>query len=290
MQSYKISKIITTILIWIDIIVVAIVVLYPLVWVVGSSLNPFNGIGRSQMIPDNPTLNNYIRLFKPIVGEETRFPFIRNYKNWYLNTFYVAVLTTVFSIIIHTMTAFVFARFNFKGRKMGLLFVMILQMFPSFMGLTALYMVALNFNMLNNLNMLVIIYVAGGIPGNIWLVRGYMLNIPKSLDEAASIDGVTKLQLFFRIILPLSMPIIFFIAVTSFMGPWMDYMLPRYLINQSEKRTLAMGIFDLINGSTADFTAFCAGSVLVAIPITILYMVFQKFLLEGLTAGANKGE
>jgi arabinogalactan oligomer/maltooligosaccharide transport system permease protein len=184
----------------------------------------------------------------------------------------------------------VFARFQFRGRKMGLLSVMILQMFPSFMSLTALYMIALNFGMLNNLNMLVIVYVAGGIPANIWLVRGYMLNIPKSMDEAASIDGVTKLQLFYKIILPLSMPIIFFIAVTSFMGPWMDYMLPRYLINMNEKRTLAIGLFDLINGTNADFSAFCAGAVLVAIPITILYMAFQRFLLEGLMAGANKGE
>jgi arabinogalactan oligomer/maltooligosaccharide transport system permease protein len=110
------------------------------------------------------------------------------------------------------------------------------------------------------------------------------------MDEAASIDGVTKLQLFFKIILPLSMPIMFFIAVTSFMGPWMDYMLPRYLINMNEKRTLAIGLFDLIKGANADFPAFCAGAVLVAIPITIMYMAFQRFLLEGLMAGANKGE
>ncbi|MDR2184675.1 MAG: sugar ABC transporter permease [Treponema sp.] len=279
MKAYKAKKIITGTLIYIELIIVALVVLYPLLWVVGSSVNPLNGIARSSMIPTNLTLDNYLRLF-----QKTK------YLTWYLNTLYVAVLTTVFSIILHTMTAFVFARFRFRGRKMGLLFVMILQMFPSFMGLTALYMVALNFGMLNNLNMLIIIYVAGGIPQNIWLVRGYMLNIPKSMDEAASIDGVTKLQLFFKIILPLSLPIMFFIAVTSFMGPWMDYMLPRYLINQNEKRTLAIGLFDLIRGQNADFTAFCAGSVLVAIPITILYMVFQRFLLEGLMAGANKGE
>ncbi|MDR0554929.1 MAG: sugar ABC transporter permease [Treponema sp.] len=279
MKLYKVKKIITTVLVYIELLIVAAVIIYPLLWVIGSSFNPLNGIARNSMIPDNPTLDNYIRLF-----QKTK------YAAWYGNTFYVALVTTIFSIILHTMTAFVFARFRFRGRKMGLLFVMILQMFPSFMGLTALYMVALNFGMLNNLNMLVIIYVAGGIPQNIWLVRGYMLNIPKSMDEAASIDGVTKLQLFFKIILPLSLPIIFFIAVTSFMGPWMDYMLPRYLINQNEKRTLAIGLFDLINGTTQDFTAFCAGSVLVAIPITILYMVFQRFLLEGLMAGANKGE
>jgi arabinogalactan oligomer/maltooligosaccharide transport system permease protein len=278
-KDYKTKQTITSVLIYAELIIVALVVIYPLLWVIGSSLNPINGIGRSRIIPENPTLANYLRLF-----QRTK------YGTWYLNTFYVALLTTVFSIILHTMTAFVFARFRFRGRKIGLLSVMILQMFPSFMGLTALYMVALNFNMLNNLNMLIIIYVAGGIPQNIWLVRGYMLNIPKSLDEAAFIDGVSKLQLFFKIILPLSMPIIFFIAVTAFMGPWMDYMLPRYLINMNEKRTLAIGIFDLISGNNADFTAFCAGSVLVAIPITILYMVFQRFLLEGLTAGANKGE
>jgi arabinogalactan oligomer/maltooligosaccharide transport system permease protein len=260
-------------------IIVAAVVIYPLLWVIGSSLNPLSGIARGSIIPENPTLDNYLRLFQKT-----------QYGKWYLNTFYVAVITTLFSVVLHTMTAFVFARFSFRFRKTGLLAVMVLQMFPSFMGLTALYMVALNFGMLNNLNMLVIIYVAGGIPQNIWLVRGYMLNIPRSMDEAASIDGVTKLQLFFKIILPLSMPIVFFIAVTSFMGPWMDYMLPRYLINMNEKRTLAIGLFDLITGQNSDFTAFCAGAVLVAIPITILYMIFQRFLLEGLMAGANKGE
>ncbi|MDR1654795.1 MAG: ABC transporter permease subunit [Treponema sp.] len=279
MKLYKVKKIVSGIFIYLELLIVAAIVIYPLLWVVGSSLNPQNGIARSSMIPDSPTLANYVRLFQKT-----------HYLAWYGNTLFVAVFTTIFSIVLHTMTAFVFARFRFRFRKMGLLFVMILQMFPSFMGLTALYMVALNFGMLNNLFMLIIIYVAGGIPQNIWLVRGYMLNIPKSMDEAASIDGVTKLQLFFKIILPLSLPIIFFIAVTSFMGPWMDYMLPRYLINMSEKRTLAIGLFDLINGTTQDFTAFCAGSVLVAIPITILYMVFQRFLLEGLMAGANKGE
>ncbi|MDR2402414.1 MAG: hypothetical protein LBD78_00100, partial [Spirochaetaceae bacterium] len=151
MKAYKIKKIITGMLIYIELIIVVALVLYPLLWVIGSSVNPLNGIARSSMIPNNPTFANYLRLF-----QKTK------YLTWYLNTLYVAVLTTVFSIILHTMTAFVFARFHFRGRKMGLLFVMILQMFPSFMGLTALYMVALNFGMLNNLNMLIIIYVAGG--------------------------------------------------------------------------------------------------------------------------------
>ena len=279
MKAYKVKRIVSTVLIYVNLIVVSIIVIYPLLWVIGSSLNASAGIARTSIFPEKISLENYVKLF-------TQF----NYGRWYLNTLYVAVLTMIFSLIIHTMTAFVFARFEFKGRKAGLLAVMILQMFPSFMSLVALYMIALTFCMLNNLHMLVIVYVAGGIPANIWLVRGYMLNIPKSMDEAASIDGVTKLQLFFKIILPLSMPIMFFIAVTSFMGPWMDYMLPRYLINMNERRTLAIGLFDLITGTNADFSAFCAGAVLVAIPITAMYMVFQRFLMEGLMAGANKGE
>jgi arabinogalactan oligomer/maltooligosaccharide transport system permease protein len=278
LKAYQVKKVLGTFFIYLDLIIVAVVVIYPLLWVIGTSLNSRAGVTGS-ILPSNPTLANYVRLFTNT-----------KYGAWYGNTLLVAVLTTIFSIALHTMTAFVFARFRFKGRKMGLLFVMILQLFPSFMGLTALYMVALNFGMLNNLMMLVIVYVAGGIPQNIWLVRGYMLNIPRSLDEAAFIDGASKVQLFFKVILPLSLPIITFISVTSFMGPWMDYMLPRYLINQNEKRTLAIGLFDMISGTNNDVTAFCAGSVLVAIPITCLYMIFQKFLLEGLMAGANKGE
>ena len=279
MKAYKVKKVTTTVLIYLNLIVVAIVVIYPILWVLGSAFNEAPGISRASVIPERISLANFEKLF-------TEF----NYGRWYLNTLYVAILTMIFSILVHTMTAFVFARFDFKGRKVGLLTIMVLQMFPSFMSLIALYMIAYSLGMLNNLHMLVIVYVAGGIPANIWLVRGYMLNIPRSMDEAASIDGVTKLQLFWKIIMPLSLPIMFFIAITAFMAPWMDYMLPRFLINQDEKRTLAIGLFELITGSNADFAAFCAGAVLVAIPITILYMVFQRFLLQGLMAGANKGE
>jgi len=269
-------------LIYLWLITVVIIVMYPLLWVIGSSLNPFNSISRAGMIPENATFDNYIRLFN-----ETR------YLTWFRNTGYIALLTMVCAIILNTMTAFVFARFKFRGRKFGLLTVMVLQTFPSFMGLIALYMVALNFGMLNNLNMLVIIYVAGTIPTNIWLVRGNLLNLPKSLDEAAYIDGATKLQVFYKVLLPLSIPIVSFIALTSFMAPWMDFMLPRLLINRTEMTTVAIGLYQMLDPADSnnyDFTAFCAGAVIVAIPIATLYMVFQRFLIEGLASGANKGE
>jgi arabinogalactan oligomer/maltooligosaccharide transport system permease protein len=118
------------------------------------------------------------------------------------------------------------------------------------------------------------------------------MNLPKSIDEAAYIDGATKLQVFRRIILPLSTPIITFVALTSFMMPWMDYMIPRFLINKSGTMTMAIGLYEMVRLQTIyyDFTGFCAGAVLIAIPITIVYLVGQKYLITGLASGANKGE
>lgn len=267
--------------IYLELVCVAAIVIYPLLWLVGTSLNSLNSIARSSPIPDRPTLANYIRLIK-----ET------NFVRWFLNTGYVAVLTMLFSVLINTVSAFIFARFNFRGKKASLLTIMLLQIFPSFMAVTAYYMIALTFNMLNNLNMLVIIYVATSIPTNIWLVKGNLMNLPRSLDEAAYIDGATKLKVFSKIVLPLSTPIITFIALTAFMTPWMDYMIPRFLINKTNMMTIAPGLYEMVTPQTAnyDFTAFCAGAVLISIPITGLYMFGQKYLIAGLAAGANKGE
>ncbi|MCL1819157.1 MAG: sugar ABC transporter permease [Oscillospiraceae bacterium] len=278
----KAKSILARTLIYIELIIAVIIVLYPILWIIGSSFDPINNFGRTGIFPKNVTLNNYFRLFQKY-----------DYSKWYLNTAYLAVMTMLFSVFVNTITAFVFARFNFKGKKAGMLSATILQMFPSFMALTALYMIALNFGMLDNLNMLVIIYVAGSIPINIWLVKGNMQNLPKSIDEAAYIDGASKLQVLLKIIFPLSFPIITFIAFMSFMTPWMDYMLQRFLINSSDKRTLALGMFELSDHNTAtpsDFTAFSAGAVLIAAPITILYIVFQKYLITGIASGTNKGE
>ena len=275
------KKILTHLLIYIVLVLMSVVILYPLLWIIGTSFDPINNLGRTSIIPQDATFDNYVRLI-----QETK------YINWYRNTGYIAIMTMVFSVVVNTLTAFVFARFRFRGRKAGMLSALILQTFPSFMGLTAIFMIALNFGMLDNLNMLVIVYVAGSIPINIWLIRGNLQNLSRSIDEAAYIDGASKLQVFVKILLPLSVPIISFIALLSFMVPWMDFMLPRYLIKSMDKQTLAVGLFNMSNPQDvqADLTAFCAGSILIAVPITVLYLVFQRFLIAGLAAGANKGE
>ncbi|NLG82772.1 MAG: sugar ABC transporter permease [Bacilli bacterium] len=273
-----ILRLLSIIGIYIILIILSVAVIYPVIWIVGSSFNEGTSLATSRAIPKNFTLDNYIRLF-----QKTK------YKTWYFNTLKIAVVNMIASVFLSGTMGYVFARLKFAGKKFGLMSILILQMFPTFMGMIAIYVLFLNFGLLDHPLALVLIYAVGQIPYNTWLIKGYLNNIPKSLDEAAYVDGATKFQTFTRIILPIMSPILTFVAITQFMAPWFDFILPNYLISSDEKRTLAVGLYRLINGQqNNNFTMFAAGSVLVAAPITILYIFLQKFLVEGLTAGANK--
>ena len=282
------KNILGTMVIYLELTALAAIVVVPIIYAIGTSLSPNAGI-LNTIWPKEPSLVNYKFLFEGsrIIGgiEETT-----DFTKWYANTLVVAILTMIGAVLFVTGTAYVFARYKFKGKKAGLLTILVLQMFPSFLSLIAIFTLFQSFGLTNNPYALVIIYVSGGIPFNVWLIKGYLANVPKELDESAKIDGANKLQIFFKIILPLSVPIVSFVAVTSFMGPWMDYILPSFLIIDSEKWTLAVGIFDFINdASDTNYPAFAAAALIVAVPITTLYVVFQRYLIEGITAGANKG-
>ena len=272
-----------------QLIIMAIIVLYPVLWLVGASLSPIRGTPGAVTqdtfgiipIPRAFTFDNFARLFEE-----------HNFTTWYRNSLVIAVLNTVGTVIVHTFMGFVFARLQFRGRKAGLLTIMVLNMFPSFLALTAIYSIFLTFGWLDNIYALVFLYVGGGIPGTMWLMRGYMLNIPKSLDEAAYIDGATKMQVFTKVIFPLSKPIIMFIGFNAFMGPWMDFIFPRLILRSTDNHTIALGLFDLANPASAnwDITAFTAASLIIAVPFGIIFFVFQKYFALGIAAGANKGE
>ncbi|TCL61163.1 carbohydrate ABC transporter membrane protein 2 (CUT1 family) [Kineothrix alysoides] len=277
-RKARIKNRMTTALIYLELVVVSLIVLLPVTWIVGSSFNHTSSLATSSIIPKNPTLDHYIALF-----QETDF------LKWYGNTLKIAVGNMLASVVVTTLTAYVFSRFRFKGRKGGLMTILVLQMFPSFLGMTAIYILYLNFNLLDNLGALTVTYIAGQIPYNTWLMKGYFDGIPQSLDEAAMLDGASRLRIFYQIIMPLAVPMITFLAVTTFMSPWMDYIFPRLLISSDKNKTLAVGLFEMINGNTNNnFTMFAAGAVMVAVPITILYMCLQKYLIQGITAGANK--
>ncbi len=260
-------------------LLIAVAIIYPVMWIVGSAFNEGSSLASASAIPKHPTLDNFIRLFETT-----------EYATWYLNTLTIAILNMVVSVLLVGTMGYVFARLKFAGKKFGLLIILILQMFPSFMGMIAIYVLFLNFGLLNQPLALVIIYSAGQIPYNTWLIKGYLKNVPISLDEAAQIDGATKLQTYTKVILPVMFPILTFVAVTQFMTPWFDYILPSFLISSTDKKTLAVGLYQLINTQTnTNFTMFAAGSVLVAAPVAILYLFLQRYLIEGLSAGANKG-
>jgi len=288
-KRFNIKTFLPWLLIHLQLVVMASIVLYPVLWLIGSSVSPIRGTPGAVMqdtfgfipIPRNFTLDNFRRLFY-------EHDFIR----WYRNSLIIAVLNTIGTVIVHTFMGFVFARLQFRGRKTGLLTIMVLQMFPSFLAMTAIYVIFLTFGWLDNIYFLALFYIGAGIPGTMWLMRGYMLNIPKSLDEAAYMDGATKRQVFTKVIFPLSKPIITFVALNAFMAPWMDFIFQRLMLRSSSNRTVVMGLFELSNPGDAawDITAFTAGALIIAVPFAIMFFIFQRYFVLGIAAGANKGE
>jgi len=285
LQFFSVKEILMKLLTFGELVLLAAVVLVPVIYLVGSSFSTTSGLPTT-FWPARMTFANYTRLFT-----ETKFWY------WYKNTIIIAVLNMVLGVVFITGAAYVFARFKFKGKKVGLITILVLQAFPSFMGLIAMFTLFDTFGLLNKPWALTILYVGGAIPFNLWLIKGYLQQIPKDLDESAMLDGANKWQIFSKIILPLSVPILSFVAVSQFMAPWMDYMLPNYLLNSptysgdiKEVWTLAIGLFDMISGmDKANYTTFAAGALIVALPITLLYMIFQRYLIQGITAGATKG-
>jgi len=271
------KKKIVGILLNLQLVFMSLVVLIPVLWIILSSFQRGSG-PLTEINFKNLTLDNYRRLFA-----ET------NYSVWFFNTLKIAVASTVFSLILIMLTAWVMSRFKFKGKKASLMTIMIISMFPTFLSMTAIYTLFLLFGLVGNPISMIIVYSVGAIPYNTWLVKGYLDGVPYAIDEAAYIDGANKFQVFYKIILPMSKPIITYCAVSQFMLPWMDFILPNILLSSDKSKTLAVGLFALINGKeSVNFTIFAAGAILIAIPITIVFIIFQKYLVQGVSAGADK--
>lgn len=266
-------------IIYLILIITAIAVLYPVIWIILGSFNPGDTINATTYLPEKLTIKHYVNLFNTT-----------NYLIWYKNTLFIAVMNMILSTLLVVTAAYAFSRFRFPGRKQGLMVMLVLQMFPSFMGMIAIYILLLQLNLLDNLWGLILVYAGGSIPFGTWLVKGYFDGLPRSLEEAAKIDGASHTTIFVRIMMPLSVPMFTFIAVNNFIGPWMDFIFARLVILSDRNKTLAVGLFEMITGrANNDFTTFAAGAVLVAIPITLLFLMLQKYIIEGLKAGANKG-
>ncbi|KMY45392.1 arabinogalactan ABC transporter permease [Bacillus sp. FJAT-27916] len=257
------------------------IIIYPVLWIIGSSFNPGDSLSGSKMIPDNATLSHYKELFDLENSD---------YLLWYFNSIKISVMTMVLTVISVSFTAYAFSRYRFVGRKNGLMTFLILQMIPNFAALIAIYVLAMRTGLLDTHLGLVLLYVGGQIPMNTWLMKGYLDTIPRDLDESAKMDGAGHLRIFFQIVMPLAKPIIAVVALFSFVAPFGDFILAKILISSSEKYTLAVGLYSMVGKQFgAEFTKFAAGSVLIAIPIALLFLLLQKYFVSGLTAGGTKG-
>lgn len=257
----------------------ALLVLGPVLWTVMASLRPGTNLFSSDFGGFEFTLDHYKALF-------TDTPYL----TWYKNTLILATTNMILSLIVVTMTAFIFSRYRFAGKRNILMGILVIQMFPAFLSMTAIYILLAKFGLIDSFAGLLLVYMAGSLPFTTWLVKGYFDAIPISLDEAAKIDGAGHLTIFFDIILPLARPILVFVALTSFTMPWMDFVLPTLVLRSPENTTLALGIFRWISANSAEnYTLFAAGSLLVAVPITLLFVATQKHITTGLTSGAVKG-
>ncbi len=280
-MSMKKNKIIRLTISYLIILLMCVVVIYPLLWVIGSSFNPGQSLSGASMFPKNPTTAHYTYLFD---SEKS------NYISWYMNSLKISIITMISTVILVSFTAYSFSRYRFIGRKNGLLTFLVLQMIPNFAALIAIFVLANRTGLIDTHLGLILIYVGGQIPMNTWLMKGYLDTIPKELDESAKMDGASHMRIFVQIIMPLAKPIIAVVALFAFIAPFGDFILARIMLRSNEKFTMGVGLYEMVAKQFGkEFTTFAAGSVLIAIPIAILFLCFQKYFVSGLTAGGTKG-
>ncbi|QHW32490.1 sugar ABC transporter permease [Paenibacillus rhizovicinus] len=265
---------------YVILIILAIAAVYPAVWVLFSALRPGSSLFSKSFFPSHPTFTHFKELFT-----SPSFQFGR----WYWNTLKIATMSMILSTLLTTLSMYALSRFRFQGRKTILTTMLVLGMFPGFMSMVAIYILLLQLDLLDTHTALVLVYSSGSVLSG-FIVKGFYDTIPRSLDEAARIDGANHLTIFWRIMLPLSRPMLTYIGLTTFTGAWVDFIFARLVLRTKEKWTLAVGMWDMVaNFQNSNFTLFAAGAVLIAIPIMILFAFLQKFLVQGLTAGASKG-
>jgi arabinogalactan oligomer/maltooligosaccharide transport system permease protein len=266
-------------------LVAIVFALVPISFVVSAAFNPLGTLSSTSLLPTTFSTDNFTNIVT-----KTDFP------KWFFNSILISGLATLFSVALSTFAAFAFSRFRFRGRRPGLLALLIIQMFPAFLAIVTIYIIfttitdlypAIGFNTPWSL---ILLYMGGALGVNTWLIKGFFDTVPKELDESAKVDGANHTTTFFQIILPLVTPILAVVAVLSFIASINEFIMASVFLTQSDTKTLAVGLYGLIAGErNANFGAFAAGTLLTAIPTVVLFFSLQKYIAGGLTAGAVKG-
>lgn len=272
------GKVVDTTITYIILAAVAFVFFFPCLWLILASFSKSGTIySFDGFFPQEYSFASFRKLFTDTA--------MYNYPKWFFNTLFVAAGSCVLGTFLTILTAYTMSRFQFGARKPIMKTTMVLGMFPSFMGMIAVYLLMTQFNLINHLWGLILIYSAGAPMGYL-TQKGFFDTISKAIDEAARIDGATNFQVFRKIHLPLSKPIIVYTALTSFTWPWSDFILPKLLLKEKDLYTVAVGLMSL---DETEFARFAAGSVFIAVPIVLLYFCLVKNMVNGMAAGAVKG-
>lgn len=267
--------------------------LFPVIWIISASFNTNGSMSSQRLIPAgaesiSDLLVNYRRLFN-----DPQIPFWR----WIFNSIRIATINTVIVVFITSLSAYAFSRFRFYGRRSLLLSIFLIQIFPSLLAMVALYLMLLQigkhipFFGLDTYGGLILIYTGGGMAVNIWLMKGFFDTIPRDIDESAQVDGATHWQAFWYLIFPLVRPVLAVVGMLAFVGTFNDFLLARIILKERDNWTLIVGMFSFVQQGefSTEWGIFAAGSLIAAVPIVILYIALQRFIVGGLTVGAVKG-
>jgi arabinogalactan oligomer/maltooligosaccharide transport system permease protein len=259
--------------------------LFPILFVLSAALNPLGTLSSTELLPTGASFENFGNLF-----QKTAFG------HWFLNSLLIAGAASFVSIFLSALAAYAFSRMRFAGRRFGLLTLLLIQMFPQFLAIVAIFLIfttvtdlwpALGFNTPWGLFLL---YMGGALGVNTWLMKGFFDTLPRELDESATMDGASHAQVFFRIMLPLVAPILAVTALLSFIGTINEFMIANVFLTNTESKTLAVGMFGLVAGErNNNFGMFAAGTLLTAVPTVLVFQLLQRYIVSGLTAGAVKG-
>lgn len=263
-------------------IIITIITLIPIWWIVTTSVDG-KAVGLSassiKLFPQSFSLKNYVQVFNN-----------PNFLTWVKNSIIFSVVTTLIVMSLVSLGAYAYSRFNFPGKKAGMMFFLIVMMLPITTALLPQYLLMLKLNLVGKYIGIILIYTAGNMTFGIWNLKGYFDTVPKSLEEAAIVDGASKAQVFTQIILPLAAPAIAVTALIVFTAVWTEFATAFMFVKSSSQYTLAMGLYNWASdANNIPYPLFCAGSMVVAAPISILFMVFQKYIVSGLTVGGVKG-
>ncbi|MGZ6507353.1 MAG: sugar ABC transporter permease [Tumebacillaceae bacterium] len=275
MKSYERANLwISRVIIW----VLVLISILPLYFVVVASFQSGDAFFSESLLPTSFTLDNYKHVLF-----NTDFPI------WMKNSLFLSLIVAVLQTFLTTLAAYAFSRMRLFGRKYGLMALLILQMFPNFMAVAAIFGALAKLDMMDNIWALVLV-LSGGNAFNIWLMKGYLDSLPKELDEAATVDGANTMQIFFRVILPLCLPMLAVVFLFTFIGTASEFVLSSALLRSPENLTLAVGLQQFIkNEFSANWTQFSAAAVMASVPVVVIFMFLQKWIASGLVSGSVKG-